>query len=263
MTTLRAALYARYSSDNQRRTSIDDQLRLARERCAREGWQVVAEHHDAEISAATPVEHRPGSRALVAGALAGTYDVLVLEALDRLARNLGDQERVVERLEYRGVRIGQQRRAARRLAGETDCGACPCGICCRAGGIATRRAWPGCDCRCSRNGEPKARMGFPDRRDPCGITLECSGARSASAGTNCYTAGPTRNEDMEMTGNNTLILNTATMIEAVQLWLDSRMQAPVPTVTAVEPDNANYGSNTFKVELSSDSDRPAKPEPAV
>ena len=29
---------------------------------------------------------------------------------------------------------------------------------------------PGCDCRCSRNGEPKARMGFPDRRDPCGIT---------------------------------------------------------------------------------------------
>lgn len=101
----RAALYARYSSDNQRRTSIDDQLRLARERCAREGWHVVAEHHDAEISAATPVGHRPGSRALVAGALAGAYDVLVLEALDRLARNLGDQERVVERLEYRGVRI--------------------------------------------------------------------------------------------------------------------------------------------------------------
>lgn len=105
MTTLRAALYARYSSDNQRRTSIDDQLRLARERCAREGWHVVAEHHDAEISAATPVGHRPGSRALVAGALAGAYDVLVLEALDRLARNLGDQERVVERLEYRGIRI--------------------------------------------------------------------------------------------------------------------------------------------------------------
>ncbi|HRP27457.1 MAG TPA: recombinase family protein [Burkholderiaceae bacterium] len=101
----RAALYARYSSDNQRRTSIDDQLRLARQRCEREGWRIVAEHHDAEISAATPVEQRPGSRALVAGALAGAYDVLVLEALDRLARNLGDQERIVERLEYRGIRI--------------------------------------------------------------------------------------------------------------------------------------------------------------
>jgi DNA invertase Pin-like site-specific DNA recombinase len=101
----RAALYARYSSDNQRRTSIDDQLRLARERCAAEGWHIAAEHVDEEISAATPVEQRPGSRALYQDAMAGRIDVVVIEALDRLARNLGDQERVVERLEYRGVRI--------------------------------------------------------------------------------------------------------------------------------------------------------------
>lgn len=103
--TPRAALYARYSSDNQRRTSIDDQLRLARERCAREGWAVAAVHVDEEISAATPVEQRPGGRALYADALAGRFDILVIEALDRLARNLGDQERIVERLEFRGIRI--------------------------------------------------------------------------------------------------------------------------------------------------------------
>ncbi len=66
-----------------------------------------------------------------------------------------------------------------------------------------------------------------------------------------------------MQGNNTLTLNAATMIEAVQLWLDSRMQAPVPTVMSVEADTKGYGSNTFKVELSSDADRPAKPQPAV
>ena len=66
-----------------------------------------------------------------------------------------------------------------------------------------------------------------------------------------------------MTGNNTMILNTSTMIEAVQLWLDSRMKDPVPTVTGVEADAKNYGSPTFKVELSSDADRPAKAEPAV
>lgn len=100
-----AALYARYSSDNQRRTSIDDQLRLARERCARDGWHVAAVHVDEEISAATPIEQRPGSRALYAAAMAGRVDILVVEALDRLARNLGDQERIVERLEFRGVRI--------------------------------------------------------------------------------------------------------------------------------------------------------------
>lgn len=66
-----------------------------------------------------------------------------------------------------------------------------------------------------------------------------------------------------MQGNNTLILNTTTMIEAVQLWLDSRMQHPVPTVIGVEADGKNYDRTTFKVELSCDADRPAKPDPAA
>jgi hypothetical protein len=37
----RVALYARYSSDNQRAASIEDQFRLCEERATREGWQVV------------------------------------------------------------------------------------------------------------------------------------------------------------------------------------------------------------------------------
>ncbi|MER9557905.1 recombinase family protein [Mesorhizobium sp. M0323] len=37
----RVALYARYSSDNQREASIEDQLRLCRELAARERWTVV------------------------------------------------------------------------------------------------------------------------------------------------------------------------------------------------------------------------------
>ena len=37
MPTLRATLYARYSTDKQRETSIADQLRGARERAEREG----------------------------------------------------------------------------------------------------------------------------------------------------------------------------------------------------------------------------------
>ena len=39
--TARVVIYARYSSDAQRRESIDDQLRICRERAAREGWQIV------------------------------------------------------------------------------------------------------------------------------------------------------------------------------------------------------------------------------
>jgi hypothetical protein len=62
-----------------------------------------------------------------------------------------------------------------------------------------------------------------------------------------------------MQGNNELLLNTATMIEAAQLWLDSRMKQPVPTVTSVSVSQ----DGTFKVKLSGDADRPAKPTPAA
>jgi len=38
----RVALYARYSSDNQRDASIEDQLRICREKAEREKWTVVS-----------------------------------------------------------------------------------------------------------------------------------------------------------------------------------------------------------------------------
>jgi DNA invertase Pin-like site-specific DNA recombinase len=46
---MRAILYARYSSDNQRDASIADQLRLCREYANRQGWSVVQEFTDAAI----------------------------------------------------------------------------------------------------------------------------------------------------------------------------------------------------------------------
>nr|WP_271181346.1 recombinase family protein [Novosphingobium resinovorum] len=43
---LKAALYARYSSDLQNVHSIDDQLLVCRELAARERWEIVAYYHD-------------------------------------------------------------------------------------------------------------------------------------------------------------------------------------------------------------------------
>lgn len=57
-----------------------------------------------------------------------------------------------------------------------------------------------------------------------------------------------------MKGNNELVLNQATMIEAVQYWLDSRMVQPVPKVTGVVRDASN-GSGVFSVTLDADADR--------
>jgi site-specific DNA recombinase len=102
---MRVALYARFSSDLQRQTSIEDQLRAARARAAAEGWHVVIERTDSAVSGATPFALRPGSKALLADALAGRFDVLIVEGLDRTFRDVGEQEAIVKRLEHRSIRI--------------------------------------------------------------------------------------------------------------------------------------------------------------
>ncbi len=105
MTTTRAVLYARYSTDKQRETSIADQLRAARARVEREQWATVATYSDEGVSGSTPVALRAGGKALLADALAGRFEILVLEGLDRLSRELGEAETMVKRLEHRGIRI--------------------------------------------------------------------------------------------------------------------------------------------------------------
>lgn len=102
---MRTCLYARYSTDQQSQNSTADQLRAGRERAAREGWTIVAMHADEGVSGATPVALRAGGKALIADALADRFDVLILEGLDRLTRDLAEQERIVKRLEHHGIRI--------------------------------------------------------------------------------------------------------------------------------------------------------------
>jgi site-specific DNA recombinase len=43
---MKVALYARYSSDNQRDASIADQFRVCRAYAEKQGWRVVEEYSD-------------------------------------------------------------------------------------------------------------------------------------------------------------------------------------------------------------------------
>lgn len=82
----RVAIYARYSSENQREASIEDQLRICRARAERAGWTIVAEFTDAAISGTK--DNRPGFIALREAARAGKLDVILAESLDRFSRDL-------------------------------------------------------------------------------------------------------------------------------------------------------------------------------
>ena len=61
----RVALYARYSSDHQKDSSITDQFRNCEQRAAREGWTITARYEDKAISGATA--ERPGYQQMLTG----------------------------------------------------------------------------------------------------------------------------------------------------------------------------------------------------
>jgi len=103
---LRAAIYARYSSEMQSAASIPDQVRVCQKLCADNGWTVAEVFADEAMSGASHL--RPGFQGLQEAAMNGRVDVIVSEALDRLSR---DQEHIAglhKRMQFLGVRIVTQ-----------------------------------------------------------------------------------------------------------------------------------------------------------
>ncbi|NKE48646.1 recombinase family protein [Roseomonas frigidaquae] len=98
----RVAIYARYSSDNQSEASIEDQVRICRQRAEKEGWAVVGIHTDYAISGSSLIL-RPGVQTLIQEALAGRVDIVLAESLDRLSRDQEDIAGVYKRMCFAGV----------------------------------------------------------------------------------------------------------------------------------------------------------------
>ena len=100
---MRAAIYARYSSDLSRDASIEDQVRLCRAYAVRAGWEVTQVFEDRAISGASTI--RPGYQRLLEAVLAGSIDVVLAEALDRLSRDQEDIAALHKRLRFLGVKL--------------------------------------------------------------------------------------------------------------------------------------------------------------
>jgi site-specific DNA recombinase len=83
---MRIAIYARYSSENQRETSIEDQYRICEQYAKqREDWKIVQRYADKAISGAT--RKRPGYQQMLADAEAKQFDILLVHDFSRLSRD--------------------------------------------------------------------------------------------------------------------------------------------------------------------------------
>ena len=100
---VRAAIYARYSSDNQREESITAQVRACTEYCTAHDYSVVLTYVDEARSALT--DDRPEFQRMIRDAKVGLFDVLVIHKLDRFARSRYDSAFYKRELRRASVRL--------------------------------------------------------------------------------------------------------------------------------------------------------------
>jgi DNA invertase Pin-like site-specific DNA recombinase len=96
-------IYARYSSENQREASIEDQARVCRARAQSEGWTVTEVYADYALSGATI--NRPRLQGMVAEARLGKFDVVLAEGLDRISRDQEHTAGIWKTLSFAGVKL--------------------------------------------------------------------------------------------------------------------------------------------------------------
>ncbi len=104
---MRAALYVRVSTDRQQQAqTIEQQVtQLHSYVAAHQGWTVAAEHVFRDDGYSGAKLDRPGLDALRDQAARAAFDVVLVTAPDRLARNFVHQMVVLEELERRGVQV--------------------------------------------------------------------------------------------------------------------------------------------------------------
>lgn len=100
---MKTAAYTRFSSDEQRSASNADQLRNITNHCQRHHWPAPTHYADSALSGS--LHSRPGLDRLLADAERHAFDLLLVDDLTRLARDMAETPRLVKLLKYWGVRL--------------------------------------------------------------------------------------------------------------------------------------------------------------
>ena len=100
---MKAVIYARYSSDNQREESIEGQLRECTAFAEKNDFTVLHHYIDRAVSAKT--DNRPEFQNMIRDSAKKLFDVVIVWKLDRFARNRYDSARYKNTLKKNGVRV--------------------------------------------------------------------------------------------------------------------------------------------------------------
>lgn len=100
---VRAAAYARFSSDGQREESIEAQLRAINEYAERNNYTLHKVYADRGISGTT--DNRAEFQRMIDDARNGKFDVILVHKLDRFARNRADSAIYRKELEKYNVKL--------------------------------------------------------------------------------------------------------------------------------------------------------------
>jgi len=84
---MKVAIYARYSSENQRVESIEDQIRVCKDFAKREGYTVDENHIYWDEARTGAVRNRPGLDNLIKACEGRAFQVVLVDDLSRLSRN--------------------------------------------------------------------------------------------------------------------------------------------------------------------------------
>jgi site-specific DNA recombinase len=109
-----AAIYARFSTELQNEKSTEDQIALCRTYAARHQLNIIATFEDKARSGAS-VFGRDGLMQLMDAARQNLFSVVIVEALDRLSRDMEDLAGIHKRVVFPGDRNSGSPRRHRRL----------------------------------------------------------------------------------------------------------------------------------------------------
>lgn len=100
---MKAVIYARYSSDNQREESIEGQLRECKEYAEKNDITVLNTYIDRALSAKT--DNRPEFQRMIKDSAKGLFDLVIVWKLDRFSRDRYDSAHYKQILKKNGIKV--------------------------------------------------------------------------------------------------------------------------------------------------------------